>query len=127
MLALKKQDVKQYTASKTTKRRKVHLLRKLFANQMVGILLLAAVVCLLMTVYVGAYARVTEEGYRKSELVSRLDELQHENEKLAVTLDNLRQPGRVAAFAAENGMHVGDKMVYLKPEGEPHLAQNTGE
>jgi hypothetical protein len=94
---------------------------------MAGSLLLAVVVCLVLTVYVGAYARVTEEGYRKSELLTRLGELRHENEKLAVTLDSLRQPSKVAGFAQENGMCIGDKMVYLKRVGESHLAQNTEE
>jgi hypothetical protein len=42
-----------------------------------------------------------------------------------VNLDNLRQPGRVAQFAQENGMLVGEKMVYLEPQVEPHLAQNA--
>lgn len=97
----------------------------MLSNNMVGILLLASMVCFVLTVYVGAYARVTEDGYHKAELLTQLKELQVENEKLSVSLDNLRQPGRVAVFAQESGMRVGDKMVYLKPQTDSHLAQNA--
>ena len=125
MLAQKKQAVRQYSGNRGSKRRKKNILLRMLANRMVGILLLASVVCFVLTVYVGAYARVTEEGYHKAELLAQLKELRVENEKLSVSVDNLRQPGRVAAFAQENGMLVGDKMVYLKPQTDSHLAQNA--
>lgn len=125
MIAQKKLEVRQHSAKKAAGRKKKGLLLKVFSNKMACILLLASVVCFVLTVYVGAYARVTEEGYRKGELLANLKDLRIENEKLEVTLDNLRQPGRVAIFAQENGMLVGGKMVYLKPQVEPHLAQNA--
>jgi len=102
------------------------VLRKLLCNRMICILLLASVVCAVLTVYAGAYARVTEEGYRKGELLSHLRDLKVQNEELRVTLDALRQPDQVAEFALANGMHPGDRMAYLKPADEPRLARNIG-
>ncbi len=125
MLAQRKHEVRQHTVTRAPRRRKRSLILRLFSNKTLGILLLASAICSVLIVYVGAYARVTEEGYRKAELLSKLKELRVENEKLSVTVDRLRQPDRVAVFARENGMSVGNKMVYLKPEVESHLAQNA--
>ncbi len=125
MLAQKKLEVRQHSAKKAAERKKKSLILRIFANKMVGILLLASIICFVLTVYVGAYARVTEEGYHKGELLSQLRDLRIENEKLEVNLDNLRQPARVAQFAQENGMLAGEKMVYLDTQVESHLAQNA--
>lgn len=124
-MAQKKLEVRQHSAKKSAGRKKKSLILRMFSNKMVGILLLASVICFVLTVYVGAYARVIEEGYHKGELLSQLRDLRIENEKLEVNLDNLRQPSRVAQFAQENGMLIGEKMVYLEAQVTPHLAQNA--
>ena len=105
-------------------RKRKNLLRALFHNQMACILLLAVAVLFLLIPYASAYARVTEKGYQKTNLMSSLRELRLENESLRVSLEELRQPDRIAAFAAENGMEQGTTLAYLRPTSRPNLAKS---
>lgn len=125
MSAQKKRETRKTPSSKASVRRKPSLLGRLFCNKMIGILLAAVIVCSAFTVYVGAYARLTQEGYRKAELLSQLKELRVENERLEVSLDGLRQPDKVAAFAIQNEMCIGSRMVYLEQDEQPSLAKNS--
>jgi len=93
---------------------------------MASILVLAAAVCFLLTVYVSAYARVAEEGYRKSDLLSYLRALKIENQELRVQRDVLRRPDRITELAAAAGMVPSQQMAYVRcPVQQLWVAENT--
>ncbi|MBP6964267.1 MAG: hypothetical protein KBC96_07670 [Armatimonadetes bacterium] len=127
MSAQKKRETRKTSSSRASGKGKPGLLGRFFCNKMVRVLLVASVICFGATMYVGAYARFTRDGYRKAELLAQLRDLNVENERLEVGLTGLRQPERVAAFAVQNGMSVGDRMVYLEQDVQPSLAQNAQE
>ncbi len=131
MLAQRRHEVRRYSVPRRPRtarpagRKKIGAFQKMLGNSMVCILVLAAAVCFMLTLYVGAYAKVTETGCRRGELQSRLRAVRSENEELRATLNALRQPDRVAEFGLAHGMQpAGDNMTYLKLADEPHVAQN---
>ena len=125
MLAQKRRA--RQTVVPRARRRKQHgLLRALLCNGMVCILVFAAAACVVLTVYVSAYAKVAEEGYRRSDMVARLAALKIENQELKVQLDILRRPDRITDIAIENGMLPGTEMAFLRcPKQDFWVAENT--
>jgi cell division protein FtsL len=92
---------------------------------MACVLLLAFTVLLVLGIYVSAYAKLTEIGYQKTQLLSDLRALKVENDALRMKLDELRQPDRIAMFAGENGMEQSAEMAYITPPAQVHLAENS--
>jgi len=125
MLAQRSHEVARPVAFKPRRRRRANLLHTLTHNRMACVLMLAAAVSFLLSVYVSAYARATENGYQRTGLLSHLRQVRLENESLRVQLEELRQPGEIAAFAARTGMEQGKRMAFLRPVKQPHVAQNT--
>lgn len=125
MLAQNRLEFVRPLVSRPRKRKHVNILRALMHNQMACILLLAVAVLLLLIPYASAYARVTQKGYHKADLLSHLRNVRLESESLRLDLEALRQPDRIAQFAVANGMEQSSKMAYLRPTGEPRLAQNV--
>lgn len=127
MLAYKRQEVWK-VPRKTKARRRHWLMRVLLCNRLVCVILVAAVVCLGLTVYVGAYARVVEKGYQRSDMLAQLTALKIENQDLRVELDGLRRPDRIVRLAAEMGMRPSTEMAYLNcPGSELWVAENTSD
>lgn len=118
-------EVAHPIAYRPKRRKKENLLRALIHNQMVCVLLLAVGVLLLLIPYASAYARVTQKGYHKADLLSQIRSVRLENESLRLGMEELRQPSRIAAFALENGMVQGKALAYIRPAERPNLAQNT--
>lgn len=88
----------------------------------------SVVICLVACVYVGVYAKATESGYRKSDLLAELRALRTENEELRLDLERRRRPAEIEAFATQNGMQQVSPVAYLgRPTGEPQIAQNVGD
>ena len=112
-------------ACRPRKRRRRSLLRMLVRSRMACVLLLAVAISFVLSVYVGAYARATENGYHKSELLGRLRAVTVENESLRLKLDGLRKPDDIEAFAVANGMAQGSKMAYLESTHQPRVARNV--
>jgi cell division protein FtsL len=86
--------------------------------------MLAVSVLFVLSVYVSAYARATETGYKRSDLVSQLKDVRQENEMLRLKLEQLRQPDQIGAYAQSKGMEQSVNMVYLKPAVQPNIARN---
>lgn len=107
------------------RRRRTNLLHALLHNRMACVLILALAVTSMLSVYVGAYARATEMGYHRAELLSRLKTFRLENESLRLKLETMRQPDSIAEFAIANGMEQGENMAYLKLTDQPRVAQNV--
>ncbi|HUV05206.1 MAG TPA: hypothetical protein VMX94_08875 [Armatimonadota bacterium] len=97
----------------------------LVRSRMACVLLLAVAVSFVLSVYVGAYARATENGYHKSDLLGCLRAVSIENESLRLNLDAIRKPDDIEGFALANGMVQGSKMAYLKSIREPRVARNV--
>ena len=79
----------------------------------------------LLIPYASAYARVTQKGYHKADLMTQLRYVRLENESLRLRLEKLRQPDNIAAFAIANGMAQGKTLAYLRLTDRPTLAQNA--
>ena len=125
MLAQSRYEVARPTAVlRPKRRRRVGLLRKLFRNRMLCVLLLALSALFVCSFYVGAYAKATETGYQRGELLSQLKTLRLENEQLRLKLEELRQPERIALFAVANGMEQGTRMTYVRAIEQPNIARN---
>jgi len=100
-------------------------LRGLIRNNMICAIMCAAVVTLVLSVYVSAYAGAFVSGCDKSSMLAELKAVRTQNNAMQQTLDQLRQPERIEAFAAENGMEqAGSRIAYIKPVGQPSVAQN---
>jgi hypothetical protein len=106
------------------KAKRTTLLRSLLGNQMARVIVVALVVTCILSVYVSAYARATETGYHRGDLMAQLKSLRLENETLRLRLDQARQPDQIAQFATENGMEQSTKMVYLAPRENQNVARN---
>ena len=125
MLAQRRHEIARAAAFRPRRRRRANLVHALTHNRMACVLMLAAAVSFLLGVYVSAYARATESGYERTELLSYLRQVRLENESLRLQLEGLRQPDEIAAFALESSMEQGKKMAFLRPVKQPHVAQNT--
>lgn len=125
MVAQSRRELMRPLARRRKRRTGTNLLRGLIRNQMACVLLLAVAVLLLLIPYASAYARVTQKGYHRAELLTRLRDMRLENESLRLRLEGLRQPERIAVFALANGMEHGESVAYLRPTNRPRLAQNT--
>ena len=125
MLAQRRHEAARPVAFRPRRRRRGNLLRALTHNRMACVLMVAAAVSFLLSVYVSAYARATEHGYERTELLSYLRQVRLENESLRLELEGRRQPDEIAAFATGSGMEQGQKMAFLRPVEQPHVAQNT--
>lgn len=97
----------------------------MISNRMVCVLALALAVSFLLTVYVSAYARATQTGYERGDLLHQLANLKQENQSLRFQKDGMRAPEVIAGFAAANGMVPGERMAYLKPVEQPNVARNN--
>lgn len=124
MLAQKRYEVAKPTVVRPRRRRRVGLLRKVFCNRMVCVLLFALGALFVLSVYVGAYAKATETGYQRGELLTRLKAVKLENEQLRLKLEELRQPERIATFAVANGMEQGTSMMYIRAIEQSSIARN---
>lgn len=125
MMAQRKYEEAPKVVRKSRKRKRVNLLRMLIGNHMVCIVVLAVAVSFVLSVYVSAYARATENGYEKSRLQAHLKAVNMENESMKLILENLQQPERVESFAVEHGMQQGSRIAYIVPVKQPHVARNT--
>jgi len=125
MLAQRRHKAAFSVACRPRRRRRRSLLRVLARSRMACVLLLAVAVSFVLSVYVSAYARATENGYHKSELLTRLRAVTVGNESLRLKLDSLRKPDDIEVFAVANGMAQGSKMAYLKSTHQPRVAQNV--
>jgi cell division protein FtsL len=124
LLAQRRYEVVRPVSARPRKRRRVGFLRALIRNRMACVLLLALAASFILSVYVGAYARATETGYHRGELLAQLKSLRLENERFRLQLEELRQPDRIAEFALASGMEQGRAMVYLRPVEQPSIARN---
>lgn len=97
----------------------------LLRNPMVFCIVIAIVLCSVVTVYVSAYAKVTEKGYLRAQLHNRLDKVNMENQKLVLELSKLRKAESISDAAAKLNMKQSDKMAYLSPLEHPAVAQNV--
>jgi len=125
MLAQRRHEVLLPIDRRPRGRRRKSLLRMLVRSRMACVLLLAVAVSFVLSVYVGAYARATENGYHKSDLLGCLRAVSIENESLRLNLDAIRKPDDIEGFALANGMVQGSKMAYLKSIREPRVARNV--
>jgi len=112
-------------AIRANRRKRTGVLHRLFHSPMACVLLLAFTVLLVLGIYVSAYAKLTEIGYQKTQLLSDLRALKAENDALRMKLDEFRQPDRIAMFAGENGMEQSAEMAYITPPAQVHLAENS--
>ena len=124
MLAQRRLEVASPIACRPRRRKRSSLLRMLVRSRMACVLLLAIAVSFVLSVYVSAYARATENGYHKSDLLAHLRVVTVENESLRLKLDDLRKSDCIEKFAVENGMAQGSRIAYLKPAYQPRMAQN---
>jgi cell division protein FtsL len=102
-------------------------MQALLHDRMVRVLFAAAAVCLLMCVYTRAYDGFTQKGYQRANLMNNLVQIRKENERLRLELEMLRQPTRIENFARSNGMKPSEEMAFVRPAGQPRLAQNVAE
>jgi hypothetical protein len=124
MLAQRKYQTEQPIAVQPRRRRKINPLARWVQSPIVRILVLAAAAVFVATIYVGAYAKATEKGYDRARLLSHLREVKLENECFRMQIEELRQPDRIAAFAAGHKMVEGERMAYLRPVQRSRVAQN---
>lgn len=125
MLAQRKYEAARPIVRRQRRRRRVNLLRAMICNRMVCVLALALAVSFLLTVYVSAYARATQTGYERGDLLRQLASVRQENQSLRFQKDGMRAPDMIAGFAAASGMVPGERMAYLKPVEQPSVAQNN--
>ena len=84
--------------------RRKRISRRLLVKVIVfGLLLLAS-----PFVHVGLYAKVSENGYQRTDMVAKLRNLKAENELLQARLEYLRSPERLSAEAQKQGMVIAD-------------------
>lgn len=125
VLAQRRIEAVRSIARQPRRRKRKSMFRLLIQNRMACVLLVAMVASFLLSVYVSAYAGVTQKGYQKGELLARLKDVQMEGAGLRFKLEGLRQPDHISAFALGKGMVQGEKMEYLRPHDQPRMAQNT--
>ena len=125
MLAQRKYEAARPIVRRQRKRRRANFLRALVCNRMACVLALALAVSFVLIVYVSAYARATQTGYERSDLLLQLKNIKQENQSLRFQKDGMRAPELIAGFAAANGMVPSERMAYLKPVEQPNVAQNT--
>jgi len=97
----------------------------MISNRLVCVLALALAVSFLLTIYVSAYARATQTGYERGDLLRRLADIRQENQSLKFQKDGMCAPEVIAGFAAQSGMVPSERMAYLKPVEQPNVARNT--
>lgn len=124
MLAERKFEVARPILRKQKRHRRASILRTMICNRLVCVLALALAVSFLLVVYVSAYARATQTGYERVDLVLQLKNLRLETEALRLQKDGMRAPEIIAGFAATSGMEPGERMAYLKPVEQPNVARN---
>lgn len=125
MLAQRKCEVTRPIVRRQRRRRHANFLRALICNRMACVLALALAVSFILIVYVSAYARATQTGYERADLLLQLKNLRQENQSLRFQKDGMRAPELIADFATANSMVPGERMAYLKPVEQPNVAQNT--
>ncbi|MDI6826948.1 MAG: hypothetical protein QME62_00530 [Armatimonadota bacterium] len=126
MLAQKRHEVRYEVAPRVIRRKRKGLVGLILGNRMLKILMVAVACFSVLTVYVGAHAKVIKQGYEKAYLQSRLKALEIENQELRVQLDILRQPDRITKLAIANGMVPAQQMAYVQcPIRELWVAENT--
>ena len=125
MLAQRKYEVARPMVRRQRRRRRANLLRTLICNRMVCVLALALAVSFMLIVYVSAYARATQTGYERDDLLVQLKNLRQENQSLKFQKDGKRAPEVIADFAIASGMQPSERMAYLRPVEQPNVAQNT--
>ena len=125
MPAERKYEVMRPIVKRQRKRRRANLLRALVCNRMACVLALALAVSFVLIIYVSAYAKATQTGYERADLLLQLKNLGLENQSLRFQKDGMRAPELIAGFAAANGMVPGERMAYLKPVEQPNVAKNT--
>jgi cell division protein FtsL len=93
-------------------------------STMILVCLVCLASCFFACLHIRAYARATETGYKKSDLLSELRALRIENEKLRLEIDEHRRPTEIEAFAIERGMQQVNPVAYLEyKEKESQIAQ----
>jgi len=125
MLAQRKYEVVRPTVREQRRDRPFNLLGAMICNRMVCVLALGMAVSFLLTLYVSAYAKATQTGYERSDLLGELANIRQENQSLRFQKDGMRDPEVIAAFAAENGMVTGERMAYIRPVEQPNVARNS--
>jgi len=80
---------------------------------------------MLASTYVSAYAAFTEKGRSRALLISNLYRLKKENEKLRLTVDQLKQPDLIEGYALANQMKQCQATAYVVPVGNPRVARST--
>jgi len=123
MLAQRKLDVRP-TLKVLKSRKRVSKVAKLFSNPMIGVVVLAFVVCVTASAYVGAYAKCSEIGRHRAKLTSDLNRVKKENEQLRLQVVQLRQPERIEMYAREASMIQCQQTAYIGPV-EPQTPRNT--
>ncbi len=126
MIAQKRQEVMRpvVVRPRARKAKRPNLLRAMIQNRMVCVIMLALAVSVMLSVYVTAYAKATETGYHRGDLITKLKDLRLENETLRLKLEQVRQPDEIAKYALANNMEQGTRMVYLAPNVEQKVARN---
>lgn len=126
VLAEKRYKEASSSVSQIRGKKRRGLIRAVVNSIMVCVCLVSVIMCLVACVYVGVYAKATESGYRKSDLLAELRALRTENEELRLDLERRRRPAEIEAFATENGMQQVSPVTYLgEPTGEAQIAQNV--
>lgn len=126
VLAEKRYKEASSSVSQIRGKKRRGLIRAVVNSIMVCVCLASVIMCLVACVYVGVYAKATESGYRKSDLLAELRALRTENEELRLDLERQRRPAEIEAFATENGMQQVSPVAYLgEPTGEAQIAQNV--
>ncbi|MHB1455422.1 MAG: hypothetical protein ACYC0V_00745 [Armatimonadota bacterium] len=106
-------------------RRKMRPIATFFKNPIVCILLVAAVSCVVASIYISAYAVTNEKGNQKASLSMKLKAIRLENDRMRLELDKLRKPDEITKFATSKKMKQNEEMAYLSPTSQPKVAQNT--
>lgn len=125
MLAQRRYEEVRPTVRKYKRRKKISIVRSLLSNPMACVVIAAAVFCMLISTYVSVYAGYTEKGRSRAALLSNLNDVKKDNEKLKLSLEQLRQPERIEEFAVASGMKQCQQTAYLERMDRPRVAQNT--
>ena len=82
--------------------------KRMSGQQLAGVIIFGFFLLAFLFAQVGLYAKVSESGYERADLVANVKELKAENALLQAKLERLRSPERLSAIAMCEGMVVAD-------------------
>jgi len=82
--------------------------KRMGARQLAGAIIFGFCLLAFLFAQVGLYAKVSENGYARADLVAKVADLKAENALLQVKLEGLRSPENLSKIAKLEGMVVAD-------------------